>query len=363
MLAGHSERVYGLAFSPDGRTLATASSDRTVRLWEVRKAAARVSLPHHYPMRVPSVAFLPDGNKLLTPDHPGGTPKLWFGKYWNPETGELERSVRLPGTAYYYFAVCPARRLLAFGAAGGGGKIYLMHLAAEKPHITLPGHETFVDSLAFSPDGRFLASSGTGGILKVWDPAAGKELPDLQTATLAEGFHKIAFSPDGNTLASYQKADVRLCNLATREVRYLPTGHTDDVSCVAYCPDGKLIATGSKDRSIKFFDTETGRERASLVGHHDRVTALAFSPDARTLASGGERGELRLWDVFTAQELFPLPGQRGTVTCALFSFDGSYLATAPGGAPPGSGRAAEVSIWRARRSEQGQTTKDSGARQ
>ncbi|KOG43302.1 hypothetical protein AQJ84_15305 [Streptomyces resistomycificus] len=300
-LLGHTGAVYLTSFSPDGRLLATASYDRTVRLWDVRDPTR--PRPLGKPLTghtswVSSAVFSPDG-QTLTSAGDDGTIRLWD-----------VRDPRHP-------------RLLGAPLTGHDGTIYL---------------------LAFSPDGRTLASAGEDRTVRLWDlgdPGRPKELGALAGATAA--VRSVAFSPDGRMLAAGGDDEtIALWDVADpqRPERVGPAlaGHTDLVHSVAFSPDGHTLASGSADDTVRLWNVrEAGRAKSlggPLTGHTGPVWSVAFSPDGSTLAAASADSTASLWNVsepaYPARVGEPLAGASGEMYALGFSPDGRTLATGSG---------------------------------
>ncbi|MFD5422242.1 trypsin-like peptidase domain-containing protein [Streptomyces sp. NPDC127069] len=361
-LTRHTGPVYSVAFSPDGKTLATGSSDETVRLWDTA-TGKEVHAPLTGTGPVQSVAFSPDGKTLATGSYEvqvwdvatgkevrtfltGDTPvqsvvfspdgkTLAAGsadqtvRLWDPATG---KEVRAPLTghsgAVYSVAFSPDGKTLATGSDHNAVRLWDTATGKEV-RAPLTGHTDPVWSVAFSPDGKTLATGSADQTVRLWDPATGKEVRAPLTGH-TNAVYSVAFSPDGKTLAA-GSADqtVRLWDPATgKEVRAPLTGHTDTVQSVAFSPDGKTLATGSYDHTVRLWDTAMGKEvRAPLTGHTNAVYSVAFSPDGKTLATGSYDHTVRLWDTATGKEVrTPLTGSTDPVWSVAFSPDGKTLA-------------------------------------
>jgi WD40 repeat protein len=194
---------------------------------------------------------------------------------------------------------------------------------------TLTDHYSHVNSVAFSPDGQTLVSGSQDRTIKLWNVATGKL---LQTLTDSHWVSSVAFSPDGQTLANGGSLEntIKLRDVTTGNLLQTLTGHSESVTSVAYSPDGQTLASGSQDKTIKLWDVKTGNLLQTLTGHSFILFSVAFSPDGQTLASGSLDNTIKLWDVNTGKLLQTLNGHSSLVISVAFSPDGKTLASAGG---------------------------------
>jgi hypothetical protein len=290
--AGRSEG--GLVFSVDGRALASVSGN-TVTSWDVDTGRQHPPLeaPAEGPPGIFGIALSPDGRTLAAACNATDQAILW-----DLETRRIRLRIPHHGVASVAFSPKEAEAILATGTLGNAGTLKLWDADTGQPLPALKGRPLTTDCwMAFSPDGRTLASGSFQGTVKLWDVATVRNLAVLPGHTA--NVRTVAFSRDGRTLASGSwDGTVRVWEVADVDRpsrRHRLVGHASTVLSVAFSPDGTTLASAGMDGTVKLWDPATGRERCTLVGHDHQVHAVAFSPDGRILASRDAGGTIRLW--------------------------------------------------------------------
>ncbi|MEG4057044.1 MULTISPECIES: WD40 domain-containing protein, partial [unclassified Microcoleus] len=317
-LEGHNGWVWSVAFSPDQKTLASGSSDKSIKLWNLQTRKLITMFTGHSGFVV-TVGFSLDG-KTLASGSSDTTIKLW-----NLQTGKLITT--LTGHSSGVMSVAFSRDGKTLASASRDKTIKLWNLQTGKLITTFTGHTDQVVSVAFSPDRKTLASASLDKTIKLWNLQTGKLISTL--GEHSQPIWSIGFSPDGKTLASTSlDKTIKLWNLQTRKLITTFTGHSNTVRTIVFSSDGKTLASGSRDNTIKLWNLKTRKLITTLTGHTNWVNSIAFSLDGKTLASASLDNTIKLWNLQTQKAIATLTGHTNWVNSIAFSPDGKTLVSA-----------------------------------
>ncbi len=315
---GHSDAIWALAFSPDGRILASGSSDGMHKLWDV--ASGNLLWWVRHTSYVNRLAFSPDGRILVTAGN-DATIRLW----------DVTNRVLLETILYTksppVISWSPVGEFFATGDSEG--QIQLWQVAENKStrHIqTIKGHQDYIDGMAFAPDGHAFATSSWDGMVKVWEIPTGRLLHSLSGHT--QWVARVAWSADGRIIASSSgDQTILLWDVETENYRAVLHGHTSGVYDLAFTPDNLHLLSGSRDGTLRVWDVSTEQCERIIQGYAASIYDVDWSPDGSQLVSGGLDKVLTIWDVAHNMPIQVLQKHVGIISGVGWSPNGRWLAS------------------------------------
>ena len=314
-LKGHKDGVRSVAYGPDGKFIASGSDDNTIKLWDVATGECIKTFEGHT-SGVCYVAYSPDGKYIASGSYDNSI------KLWNVAIGECVNTFKGHTRTVYSVAFSPDGKYIVSYSIW---ELKIWDIATEeciKSFITKGGR-----TVAISPNGKQIAfDNGINNYITIRKLSTVEKLvineKDLSSMPI------VSYCPNGKYIASGSWDNtIKLWNVITGECIKTFEGHTNWVNSVAFSPDGKYIASGSWDKTIKLWDVQTGECIKTFEGHEDSVYSVAFSPDGKYIASGSNDKTIKLWYVSTGECIKTFEGHTNWVNSVAFSPDGKYIAS------------------------------------
>jgi serine/threonine protein kinase len=283
--SGHKDWVQSLAFSADGKWLASASVDRTIRVWDLSNGAVLGTLRGHEGT-INAIVYSSDGKWLASASDDGSV------RLWDAFGGGLRNTLRGQGGSMFAVGFSPNGKFLA--AAGRDRTVFIWDMESGKRVATLEGHKGDVFALAFTPDGKTLATAGNDKTIRFWNYRSGEESSSLTGHK--EAILSLAFSPDGRWLASGDAGQsLRIWDAQTLKHSRTINNFGHSALALAFSPDSRWLAVGTADRTVVLLEGDERVLAHTLSGHQDFVQTVALSPDGKLMASGSRDRNIRLW--------------------------------------------------------------------
>ncbi|TFK74133.1 WD40 repeat-like protein, partial [Pluteus cervinus] len=322
-LKGHSGCVTSVVYSPEGKYIASGSGDKTIRIWDATTGQLVTSPLKEHSDLVTSVAYSPDGGRYIASGSSDKTVRIWNATTGQPVMNPLGRHSDWVNSVVYSW---DGRHI---ASASYDKTVRIWDATTGQPVMNLQeGHSHSVNLIVYSPDGRQIASGSHDGTVRIWDATTGQ--PAINSLEGHSGsVYSVAYSPDGQHIASgSDDKTVRIWNATTGHLVMNPLGHCDSVYSVVYSWDGRQIASGSHDGTVRIWDATTGQPAInSLEGHSGSVYSVAYSPDGQHIASGSDDKTVRIWNATTGHLVMNPLGHCDSVYSVVYSPDGRYIAS------------------------------------
>ncbi|CAF3619940.1 unnamed protein product, partial [Fusarium graminearum] len=316
-LEGHSYEVNSVVFSHDSKKVASASHDKTIRIWNAETGKCERVLEGHS-NSVNSVVFSHDSKKVASGSYDQTI------RIWDVKTGECERV--LEGHSSWVNSVVFSHDSKKVASGSWDKTIRIWNAETGKCERVLEGHSSWVNSVVFSHDSKKVASGSNDKTIRIWNAETGKCERVLEGHS--DYINSMVFSHDSKKVASGSNdKTIRIWNAETGECKRVLEGHSSWVNSVVFSHDSKKVASGSWDKTIRIWNAETGKCERVLKGHSDYINSMAFSHDSKKVASGSNDKTIRIWNAETGECERVLEGHSNSVNSVVFSHDSKKVAS------------------------------------
>lgn len=329
ILKGHSDIIWHVAFSPDNKFLASAADDKKIMVWDCKSWEIVATFEEHYG-RVNSIAFSPDGSKLISVSSDGRA-IIW-------DMVEKQMISNLNGDKWkadeFAFPTLDERKSIYDVSYSPNGKsvvtahqdetIRIWNLSCYNIINTLKGHKSSVNYLSFSPDDNYIASASADLNIRIWNVETGRSIKILIGHD--SYISSVEYSPNGQYIVS-ASADktIKIWDVQSGEIIHTLAGHSDFVRYATFNCDGSLIASASLDATIKIWNAHTGELIKTLIGHNAEVSFVSFSNNGEMIASSSEDNTILLWNLKEGKPIKSFIGHSQYINSVHFSHDDKTL--------------------------------------
>ncbi|KAG6979136.1 Vegetative incompatibility protein HET-E-1 [Fusarium oxysporum f. sp. conglutinans] len=317
VMEGHSDSVQSVVFSHDSKMVASASDDKTIRIWNIETGECKHVLKGHSDL-VRSVVFSHD-SKMVASASGDNTARIW-----NIETGECKQVFEGHSDWVNSVVFSHDSKMVASASLNTA---WIWNIKTGKCKHVLKGHSNWVNSVVFSHDSKMVASASDDKTIRIWNIKTGECKQVLEGH--GDWVNSVVFSHDSKMVASASlNKTIRIWNIKTGECKHVLKGHSDSVQSVVFSHDSKMVASASDDKTIWIWNIETGECKQVLEGHSDSVQSVVFSHDSKMVASASDDKTIRIWNIEKGEYKQVLEGHSNWVNLVVFSHDLKIVASA-----------------------------------
>jgi WD40 repeat protein len=314
---GHTNQVNSVAWSLDGKRIASGSDDKTVRVWDASTGNLLLTYTGHSDP-VLSVAWSPDGKRIASGSRDNTV------QVWNASSSNLLLTYTGHSSDVRSVVWEPSGKRIASGS--DDKTVQVWDASSGSPLLTYKGHVNIVTSVAWSPDSKRIASGSWDSTVQIWDASSGSPLLTKGRAIIVTS---VAWSPDSKRIASGSvDKTVQVWDANTGNLLLTHKDHISDVNSIMWSPDGKRIASGSNDKTVQVWDVRVSSPLLTYKGHTSAVFSVAWEPSGKLITSGSDDHTVQIWDASSGNLLLTYTGHSDPVLSVAWSPDGKRIASA-----------------------------------